>query len=164
MDIDAIRLEVFKQTGMNIEQNDPFYAALVMLSMIATDIEIKNDAALALINEAVKKLAASENQSHKDNGKLLNDSVIEIRAVVGQLTGMQDGITRAAKSNVREILLGEGGPIAKLNTLVRQQHDSLGWLNKAANVYSKELMLWRWQTTITALACSVIGGGLVKYL
>lgn len=46
MNIEEIRLNVFKQTGKSIDQDDPFYIALAILSGVATDIENKNGAAL----------------------------------------------------------------------------------------------------------------------
>lgn len=46
MDIKQIRLDIFKQTGKSIDEDDPFFMALVMLAETAIGIEKKNDAAL----------------------------------------------------------------------------------------------------------------------
>ncbi len=51
MDLNEVRVEVFKRTGLNIEKDDPFYAALVMLNVIATRIEKDNVASQTLISQ-----------------------------------------------------------------------------------------------------------------
>lgn len=66
MDIDEIRVEIFKRTGINIGIDDPFFAALLMLSGTAKEIDRKNDATLdemhrlrEEIERQTKKLIAS---------------------------------------------------------------------------------------------------------
>ena len=49
MDLDEIRVDVLRRTGINIEPGDPFYAALVMLNAVAIRIEQNNAATLSLI-------------------------------------------------------------------------------------------------------------------
>lgn len=57
MNIEEIRLEVFKQTGKSIDPDDPFFVALAMLSATATGIEKKNDAALGEIRQIRDEIA-----------------------------------------------------------------------------------------------------------
>lgn len=66
INLDEIRLEVFKRTGINIGKDDPFFAAMSMLSVTAKTIEKKNDEALGemrrvrdeIEHEVAKKLVA----------------------------------------------------------------------------------------------------------
>ncbi|EUJ10559.1 hypothetical protein Meth11DRAFT_1384 [Methylophilaceae bacterium 11] len=64
MNIDEIRLEVFKQTGKSIDHDDPFFIALAMLSATATSIEIKNDAALAEMRLVRDEIARKAVEKH----------------------------------------------------------------------------------------------------
>lgn len=68
MNIDEIRLDVFKQTGKSIDRDDPFYIALAMLSGVASDIEKKNDTALSemrLVRDDIARKAAEKHAEVK---------------------------------------------------------------------------------------------------
>lgn len=164
MDLDVIRMEVFKQTGLNIEKSDPFYAALVMLSTVAADINRRNDTALENIMTTARQLMANNDDRYREHSKLLKDTVQEIRSVVSQVTGMQDGIERAAANRVQVILYGEGGPVDQLKDLMKQQHEALGWLNRATDFYTESILPAFWPMFIASLLCSLSVGLLVKYL
>lgn len=102
--------------------------------------------------------------SYLQSAKSLDQATKDIHTAMQQVTGLKDGMELAAASCARTVLLGEGGPIAQLGALVRQQRDALGWLNRAANTYSKALTPSLLLTVCTALCCAVIGGLLVRYL
>ncbi|WP_263770119.1 hypothetical protein [Propionivibrio soli] len=54
MDLDEIRVDVFRRTGINIEPGDPFYAALAMLNAVATRIEQNHAKTLSLIAQGLE--------------------------------------------------------------------------------------------------------------
>ena len=54
MDLEEIRVEVYRRTGINIEPGYPFYAALVMLNVVATRIEQNNTASQTLIEQKLE--------------------------------------------------------------------------------------------------------------
>lgn len=118
----------------------------------------------ASIATTARSLKDQETDAHMRSAKSLTQASAEIRVVVQKLCGVQDGMQQAAASSAREVLLGSDGPVAKLNTLVGEQRAALGWMNRAADLYSRTLTPWHWQTAFTALLCSAIGGALVKYL
>lgn len=105
-----------------------------------------------------------ENGSYLQSAKSLDQATKDIHTAMQQVTGLKTGMEVAAASSARAVLLGEGGPIVQLGALVRQQRDALGWLNRAADTYSKALTPSLLVTVCTALCCAVIGGLFVRYL
>lgn len=97
MDLDAIRLDVFKQTGLNIDKGDPFYAALIMLSSIADAIAHNNETSLA-------KIAGIANAASVRDEQTLETTAAKIQQAVAQVTGIQAGIADAAAKQARDIL------------------------------------------------------------
>lgn len=117
-----------------------------------------------VIAGASKSAKERENGSYLQSAKSLDQATKDIHTAMQQVTGLKDGMQLAAASSARAVLLDEGGPIAQLGALVRQQRDALGWLNRAANTYSKALTPSLLITICTALCCAVIGGLCVRYL
>lgn len=104
MDLDAIRIEVFKQTGMRIDKGDPFYAALVMLSAIGKEIGHNNDASLTRIAEIANTASVSGERHHAQNEQVLGEAVAKIQKAVAQVTGVQNGISEAAAKQALGVL------------------------------------------------------------
>lgn len=163
MDLNALRLEVFRQTGFSIEQDDPFFAGIVMLSLIADDIAQSNLAALAKM-EAVATDYSKRNGTYQEKyAANLEAAVASIQQAAAKLTGLEDGMQRAAASSARVLLLGDDrtvGPVPVLKALVREQHEALGWLNRAAERYSNVY----WLTGSVGLVAGLIGGLIVRFL
>lgn len=107
MDLDAIRVEVFRQTGFNIEKDDPFFAGMVMLSEIADAIGRNNDASLTSIANIANAASVREENHHARNEKVLGTAIAKIQQAVDQVTGMQAGVTEAAAKQAYDVL----GPI-----------------------------------------------------
>lgn len=163
MDLNALRVEVFRQTGYSIESDDPFFAGIVMLSLIADDIAQRNHTALAKM-EAVATNFSNRNGAYQERyAANLEAAVATLQQAIGKLTGIDDGVQNAAASSARVLLLGNDrlpGPIPALEALVRRQQEALGWLNRASERYSNGYWLAGW----VGLIAGIIGGLIVKFL
>lgn len=149
MNIDQIRLDVFKQTGMSIDSEDPFFAAMVMLSSMATAIDMKNEAVHKLITEQVANLTKNEARTLEASKNLLETTAGEIRSAVGQVIGVQEGITGAAAKQARTLIAPVMGDIAQvLKGLQAKDGLALDVLNRTHATQA------RWATNASA----VIGG------
>lgn len=114
MDIDQIRLEVFKKTGMSIDSDDPFFAAIVMLNSMATATEKKNEAVLKLVTEQVENLTKNDARTLEASKSLLETTAGEIKSAVGQVIGVQEGISGAAAEQARTLIAPVMGDIAQV--------------------------------------------------
>lgn len=103
MNIDEIRLDVFKQTGKSIDHDDPFYIALAMLSVTAISIEKKNDAALAemrLVRDGIARKALERQVEVKTHSMQsthsLSKSITSLQTVL--ISGLSFGFGFSAQA------------------------------------------------------------------
>lgn len=95
-----------------------------------------------------KVVAAAANQLDKretilreDNERLLLETVETLKVSVNEVIGVQESVNKTATKVVVELLTGRDGPLSQLGNLVKQQHDALGWINKAAKFYEDTYVL-----------------------
>lgn len=95
-----------------------------------------------------KVVAAAANQLDKretilreDNERLLLETVETLKGSVNKVIGVQESLNKTATKVVVELLTGKDGPLVKLDSLVKQQHDALGWINRAAKFYEDTYIL-----------------------
>lgn len=123
-------------------------------------------AKLERVAQAVTAAANSINNGktilRAENEKLLLEAVGAIRVAVEQIAGVQANITSAAAQEARAVLLGNEGPVAKLDALVRQQREALGWLNRAAEFYKKSYVLW--PMVVSTMIGGLIGGAVIRFV
>jgi hypothetical protein len=97
---------------------------------------------------------------HSENERLLIDAIREIKASVNRIIGVQENINKTVANAALTLLTCEGGPINKLDDLVRKQQEALGWINRATkfyeNAYVTKPMLWA--LIIGGLTGGIAGG------
>lgn len=101
MDIKSIQLEVFKQTGKNIDPDDPFYVALAMLSEMANIIENKNDTALSKLQKASVTYHQTRSYWHNQNEQLMIEQVKQVKSAVLEITALEAHLTEAAANQAQ---------------------------------------------------------------
>lgn len=165
MDIEPIRLDVFKKTGISIDSDDPFFAAIVMLNSMATATEKKNEAILQLITEQVENLTKNEARTLEASKSLLKTTAGEIKSAVGQVIGVQEGISGAAAEQARTLIAPVMGDIAQvlrglqakdglaLEQLKKTQDTQARWAGNATLVIGGVVL-----TVLIATACSFYAG------
>lgn len=126
------------------------------------DLTNKMEAVANTITAAVNLISNEKTVLRAENEKLLVGAVKEIKDSVEQIAGVQANITSAAANAAREVLIGDDGPVNKLEYLVRQQHEALGWLNRAANYYEKSYVLW--PMVLSSVFSALLGGLIVRFI
>lgn len=117
MDVDAIRVEVFKATGMNIDKGDPFFAALVMLSSVASEIKRKNESALRDLQGTRQRILSDMAKAHEHNSATLTQMVADVKEQTGKLIGVHGALEEATKWRV-DILLSP--VLERTNKVIRE--------------------------------------------
>jgi len=152
MDTAMIRDEVFRRTGKGIDLDDPFFVAIEMIVLLIEDADKKR----------MQAVSTALGSARKDNEKVLKSALEKVTEAVEQVVGVQKNISISAAHAAREVLMGEAGPLKKLDYLVRRQVEALSWMNRAANFYERTFVLW--PMVISAVFGSLIGGTVVRYL
>lgn len=163
MDAAMIRDEVFRRTGKGIDLDDPFFVAVEMLVLLIEDSDKKRmEAVSTSINTAINLINNEKMAMRSGNVKALTAAIAEIKTAVDQITGVQANISSSAAHAAREVLLGDAGPVKKLDYLVKQQRDALAWMNRAANFYERTFVLW--PMVISATIGSLVGGAFMRFV
>lgn len=152
MDPNKIREEVFRRTGKSIDIDDPLFIASEMLMLMIMDADQKR----------MQAVSTALNAAHAANEKALKTAIGEVRIAVEQVVGVQENISISAAHAAREVLLGDAGPLRKLDGLVRQQVEALAWMNRVASFYERTFVLW--PMVLSAVLGSLIGGVVVRYI
>lgn len=152
MDAATIRDEVFRRTGKGIDLDDPFFVAIEMIVLLIEDADKKR----------MQAVSTALGSAHEANDKVLKSALEKVKEAVEQVVGVQENISISAAHAAREVLMGDAGPIKKLDYLVRKQLEALSWMNRAANFYERTFVLW--PMVLSAVLGSLIGGAVVRYL
>lgn len=161
--IQQIREDVFRSTGKSIDPDDPFFVALEMLVLLIEDADKKRmEAVSTSINTVINLINKEKMAMLYGNEKALTAAIAEVKAAVDQIIGVQTNISSSAAHAAREVLLGDAGPIKKLDYLVKQQRDALAWMNRAANYYERTFVLW--PMVISATLGSLVGGAFMRFV
>lgn len=139
MDLDAMRLEVFSRTGLNIEKDDPFYSAIVMLSIIAERANVKNDVVMARIAEMADTTAARDVRTLSSSESLLRESVKRIQSAVSQVTGVQHEIEKAAANQIRALV---APVLADIEAMSRRLESKDGLALQSLKITQKTQARW----------------------
>lgn len=151
MDLSKIRLEVFRETGLNIDVGDPFYAALAMIAALAEEMARTDQEASKRLDNIVIQLAKANEEHHKKSIGVLNDVVGRLNDAVDRVTGMQDGIAKAAAEQAQELL----GPVVSstasvLEKLEQKDRLALQHLQRTGETQR------RWATNAMAASASIL--------
>ena len=135
---------------MNPQEKLEFLAADVMRDMtrLVEKIELVSNA-----------LSGTRTAISKDTEKLLVDAVTAIKDSVDAINSSEAGLTAAAANVATKILSNQ---TKEFEALVRQQKEALRWLNRAANYYENNYVLW--PMILSAVFGSFIGGFIVKFI
>lgn len=164
MNLNELRIEVFRRTGINIEIDDPFYAGATLLSLMADEISSSNAHAINNIQRSLSHLSDHQTQFLCDQRVLLTNATTEIQNSVGRVLEMRNGMELAAANKAQQILLGDDGPIKKLNAIVRQEQEALGWLSRAANFYTRATISGLLPMYGISVLSSLAAGLVIKYM
>ncbi len=120
---------------------------------------------------AVKTLANTKSAISSSTEYQLAESVKQIEKLAISISTSKEGIEAAASSVVKELLLGEGGPVKKLNDLflLYQHHSrqSMTWVNIVGDRHKKMFSAMDYILTsgaICGLVAGVVAGTIVKLL
>jgi hypothetical protein len=152
MDTATIRDEVFRRTGKGIDLDDPFFIAVEVLVLLIEDADKKR----------MQAVSTAISSAREANQKELNIALEKVNEAVEQVTGAQKNISTSAAHAAREVLMGDAGPVKKLDYLVRKQIEALSWMNRAANFYERAFILW--PMVLSATLGALIGGAIVRFL
>ena len=126
------------------------------------ELAAKLDGVAQTVTAAANFINNGKTVLRAENEKLLLRAVGNIQSTVEQITGVQTNIAEATANAAKAILLGDDGPIAKLDDLVRHEKEALRWLNKAASYYEKNYVLW--PMILSSMAGALIGGAFVRFI
>jgi len=114
------------------------------------------------ITAAANQINNGKTVMRAESEKLLVKAVEEIKIAVQQVIGVQANIGSSAAHAAREVLLGDAGPLKKLDYLVMKQREALAWINRAAKFYERTYVLW--PMVISAVFGSLIGGAVMRFV
>lgn len=124
------------------------------------DVVARIESVAGTVAATTRSLKAHEADAHAKSAMALSHASAQIQEAVQRLVGIEDGMQTAAATAARNLLLGDNAPVPLLERLVRRQHESLGWLNRAAERYSNGF----WLAGAVGMSAGVIGGLIVRYL
>lgn len=96
MDIKEIQLEVFKQSGINIDPDDPFFVALTMLYKMGNIIESKNEALISQLHKAAETYHKSRSYWHNQNERLIVEQVNQVKLAVLEISNIKNYVGEVA--------------------------------------------------------------------
>lgn len=160
MNLDELRVEVFRQTGLSIDKDDPFFAAMVMLSIIAEDIKAKSETALGYMEGMVNETARRDAGTLSRSEKLLAEAAGKIRSAADQVTGAKQGVLAAAVGAVNELVAPVMTDVeAVLTTLQEKDRAALDVLKRTVSTQAT----WAANATLTiwgaVVLCVLAAGG-----
>ena len=101
MDINEIQLEVFRQTGISIDSDDPFFVALAMLSEMTNVIDKKHDVILEKIQKASESYNRTRFYWHNQNEQLMIGQVKEVKTAALDITGLKWHLTEVVAEQTK---------------------------------------------------------------
>lgn len=101
MDINEIQLEVFRQTGISIDSDDPFFVALAMLSKMTNVIDKKHDVILEKIQKASESYNRTRFYWHNQNEQLMVAQVKEVKTAALDITGLKWHLTEVVAEQTK---------------------------------------------------------------
>jgi hypothetical protein len=120
---------------------------------------------------AVKTLASTKSAITSSTEFQLAQSIKQIEILALSISTSREGIEIAASSVVKDLLLGEGGPVKKLNDLflLYQHHSrqSMTWVNIVEDRHKKMFSAMDYillSGAICGLVAGVVAGAIVKLL
>ncbi len=110
------------------------------------------------LEAAVKTLASTKSAISSSTEYQLAESIKRIEILATSISTSKLGMETAASSVVKELLLGENGPVRKLNDLflLYQHHSrqSMSWMQTVNNATSSFFKT----TLIAGVLCGITGG------
>lgn len=139
------------RTGFSVNSQDK-------LDFLASEVMKDITGLVAKVETAAKTLASTKSSISSSTEYQLAESVKQIEKLAISISTSREGMEIAASGVVKELLLGENGPVRKLNDLflLYQHHSrqSLSWLQTVNNVTDS----FFWTTFAAAFFCGVVGG------
>lgn len=120
---------------------------------------------------AVKTLASTKSAISSSTEYQLAQSIKQIESLAISISTSREGIETAASTVVKDLLLGEGGPVKKLNDLflLYQHHSrqSMTWVKVVEDRHEKMFSAMDYvliSGAICGLVAGVVAGAIVKLL
>jgi len=128
------------------------------LDFLASEVMKDMTALVAKVEAAAKTLADTKSAITSSTEFQLAESIKRIEILATTISTSKSGMETAASSVVKELLLGENGPVKKLNDLflLYQHHSrqSLSWMQTVNNATSSFFKT----TLIAGFLCGITGG------
>jgi hypothetical protein len=141
------------------------------LDFLASEVMKDMTELVAKVESAVKTLASTKSAISTSTEYQLAESVKQIEKLAISISTSREGIEAAASSVVKELLLGENGPVKKLNDLflLYQHHSrqSMTWVKVVEDRHEKMFSAMDYiliSGAICGLVAGVVAGAIVKLL